>query len=72
MFFNDWKKVSALEKIKVTAKKINHQDSKITKPMSENQLNNNVIKKINIPVFKSSKQEFKTISIDKEAKQMIK
>lgn len=67
------KKLSALEKLKVIAeKKINHQDSKITKPIPENQLNNNVIETSNIPVFKSSKQEFKTISIDKETKQMIK
>lgn len=67
------KKLSALEKLKIIAeKKINHQDSKITKPIPENQLNNNVIESSNIPVFKSSKQEFKTISIDKETKQMIK
>lgn len=67
------KKLSALEKLKVIAeKKINHQDSKITKPIPENQLNNNVIETSNIPVFKSSKQEFKTISIDKKTKQMIK
>lgn len=67
------KKLSALEKLKVIAeKKINHQDSKITKPIPENQLNNNVIETSNIPIFKSSKQEFKTISIDKETKQMIK
>lgn len=67
------KKLSALEKLKVIAeKKINHQDSKSTKPIPANQLNNNVIEISNIPVFKSSKQEFKTISIDKETKQMIK
>lgn len=66
------KKLSALEKLKFIAEeKINHQDSKIIQTKSK-EYENNIIELNNIPVFKSCKQEFKTISIDMETKQMIK
>lgn len=71
------KKLSALEKLKVIAEeKINHQDSKIIQ--TENNENNNdidfsqiTIESSSSPIFKSCKQELKTISIDTETKKMI-
>ncbi|WP_308150268.1 hypothetical protein [Spiroplasma sp. AdecLV25b] len=70
------KKLSTLEKLKVIAEqKIHYQDSKIDKSIPENHINNfniNNNETSNIPVFKSSKQEFKTISIDAETKLIIK
>lgn len=65
------KKLSALEKLKFIAEeKINHQDSKIIQTKSkENE--NNIIELNNSPIFKSCKQELKTISIDTETKKMI-
>lgn len=70
------KKLSALERLKVIAEeKINHQDSKTaTAPPTpaKSDINLKTIELNNSPVFKSCKQEFKTISIDMETKEMIK
>ncbi|RUO86431.1 hypothetical protein [Spiroplasma endosymbiont of Megaselia nigra] len=70
------KKLSALERLKVIAEeKINHQDSKTAPscdPSSLMPINTKTIEVNNSPIFKSCKQEFKTISIDIETKQMIK
>lgn len=65
------KKLSALEKLKFIAEeKINHQDSKIIQTESKEN-KNNIIELNNSPIFKSCKQELKTISIDTETKKMI-